>query len=205
MSRFLILILLTLVVMTTATLPKAIASPAGGGETPSAHSPEHGADTAGDQVSAERKRKKRKKKRKKTTPTCFGLAATISDHTGEITGTKEDDVIIGDAGPNTIRGGNGGFDRICAGDGDDTINADSLLLFADGGPGDDDLIGSVGSDLLIGGDGDDEIFGFNGDDQIFGEDGIDFLIGNQGEDRLAGGAGTDTCGQDNSADTLFAC
>jgi len=45
-------------------------------------------------------------------PACWGDAATIDDHTGQIMGTQGDDVIVGDAGVNTIDG-KGGDDKIC--------------------------------------------------------------------------------------------
>ncbi len=56
-------------------------------------------------------------------------------------------------------------------------------LTADGGSGDDLLIGSAGDDVLIGG---------RGDDVLRGEDGDDLLIPGEGQDSVDGGSGDDT-------------
>jgi Ca2+-binding RTX toxin-like protein len=85
----------------------------------------------------------------------------------------------------------------------------SMSVEANGGTGDDVLIGSYGADILNGdegndllvggsgvdtirgGDGDDELSGGYGDDKLRGEDGRDILNGNQGKDDLSGGDGAD--------------
>ncbi len=46
--------------------------------------------------------------------------------------------------------------------------------------------------MADGGDGNDEIVGGTADDQLFGGDGNDRLIGNAGNDTLIGGSGNDT-------------
>jgi Ca2+-binding RTX toxin-like protein len=103
--------------------------------------------------------------------------------------TNEDDVILvfGDSGSVTVLGPSAtvnitgfeaGVDRLIinALDGDDVVEASGLdvgLAFqADGGAGDDVLIGGNGNDVLLGGLGD------------------DVLIGGPGIDLLDGGAGT---------------
>ena len=68
--------------------------------------------------------------------------------------------------------------------GNDTFyNYTSLALDADGGAGNDRIIGGTGNDKLVGGDG---------NDLLLGRDGDDILIGGAGNDRLVGGAGNDT-------------
>jgi hypothetical protein len=86
--------------------------------------------------------------------TCFGLPATIADHHGDIDGTAGDDVMIGNDGDNDFIS-HGGTDRICGGGGDDFVGYqfDAVKIYADGGPGDDWLIGSEAGDELRGGPG----------------------------------------------------
>jgi Ca2+-binding RTX toxin-like protein len=106
-------------------------------------------------------------------------------------GTTGDDVILafGDVAGSSvlglaarihISGAESAFDRLVinALAGDDVVDASGLLanaigLTADGGEGDDILIGGGGNDFLIGGDGD------------------DVLLGGPGLDVLDGGAGDD--------------
>ncbi|HEY7116284.1 MAG TPA: hypothetical protein VH475_06850, partial [Tepidisphaeraceae bacterium] len=69
---------------------------------------------------------------------------------------------------------------------------------ADGGPGNDTLIGTAGRDRLDGGRGSDLIQGLGGDDRVFGDGGtgqgdptdLDVLFGGQGNDDLIGGQGS---------------
>ena len=63
----------------------------------------------------------------------------------------------------------GGDDRVDA----SALHADALKLAADGGTGDDTILGGAGADLLTGGDGN------------------DFVDGNQGADTVLLGAGDD--------------
>lgn len=151
---------------------------------------------------------------------CFGQAATIDDHAGEIVGTPGDDVIVGDDGPNLVYG-EGGEDRICTNGGDDEVEtpccSDDSNLFVDSGSGNDDidssaegrveLLGGPGNDSLSadgasvgvvrGGAGNDyiygswESFGTDGADDLAGDDGDDVIYGYDGDDSLSGGAGTD--------------
>jgi Ca2+-binding RTX toxin-like protein len=65
-------------------------------------------------------------------------------------------------------------------EGDDVINAtglgNSLQLTADGGAGDDVLIGSTGNDTLLGGAGDDVLLGNGGQDVLDGGSGDNILL-----------------------------
>lgn len=95
-----------------------------------------------------------------------------------LTGSNQDDFILGLGGDDILNGG-GGNDRIEGGDGDDTL---------DGGSGNDILLGGKGDDILDGGDGN------------------DLLLGNQGADLLTGGSGKDTfkwtAGDTGGTDTI---
>jgi hypothetical protein len=79
--------------------------------------------------------------------------------------------------------------RINGNGGDDTIDASALpnavRLTADGGAGNDTLLGSHGSDLVLGGAGNDLAFLGDGDDTFVWNAG-------DGSDRIEGMAGTDT-------------
>jgi Ca2+-binding RTX toxin-like protein len=107
--------------------------------------------------------------------------------------------------------GEGGDDRLTVGDlagtdvtlvrfsggaGNDTLNAveTSTPLFANGGAGNDRLIGGNGNDTLQGGNGDDVIVGFKGNDTMIGGAGDDILAwaDGDGSDLISGGTGTDT-------------
>lgn len=70
---------------------------------------------------------------------------------------------------------------VSAGAGDDvvqaaTLPAGAIHLTADGGSGDDVLIGSAGNDTLLGGDGDDLLIGNGGQDVLDGGTGANVLI-----------------------------
>ena len=80
--------------------------------------------------------------------------------------------------------------------GDDAIDATGLepaemRFLADGGSGDDVLLGGDGDDVLSGGDGADVLFAGSGDNVVFGGAGDDVLRGEEGDDVLDGGAGDD--------------
>jgi Ca2+-binding RTX toxin-like protein len=65
--------------------------------------------------------------------------------------------------------------------GDDDINAgglasDAMLYTADGGDGNDVLIGGAGNDILLGGNGDDVLVGGPGDDKLDGGPGTNLLF-----------------------------
>jgi Ca2+-binding RTX toxin-like protein len=80
--------------------------------------------------------------------------------------------------------------------GDDAIDSTGLepaemRFLADGGAGDDVLLGGAGDDVLSGGDGADVLFAGSGDNVAFGGAGDDVLRGEEGDDVLDGGAGDD--------------
>jgi Ca2+-binding RTX toxin-like protein len=82
------------------------------------------------------------------------------------------------------------------GDGNDLLDGEdtSTLLMAEGGAGNDTLIGSSADDTLDGGAGNDDIEGEKGDDTMIGGTGNDTLGWDDGDgsDRMSGGIGVDT-------------
>lgn len=64
-------------------------------------------------------------------------------------------------------------------------------LKAEGGDGDDVLIGSRGNETLMGGKGDDSLNGSWGNDATYGDAGNDVLTEDSGRDRIDGGSGND--------------
>ena len=71
-------------------------------------------------------------------------------------------------------------------------NRTAISMVADGGNGDDTILGSSSNDTLSGGDDNDELQGEGGNDTLSGDAGDDSLLGGHGSDRLVGGAGADT-------------
>jgi Ca2+-binding RTX toxin-like protein len=99
---------------------------------------------------------------------------TVTNHNGVITvgGLAEEVTITGfEAGDRLVINGLGG---------DDVITANGaplgMLLTADGGDGDDVLIGSAGNDTLRGGNGDDVLIGGGGQDVLDGGPGSNVVL-----------------------------
>ncbi|SEH43531.1 Regulatory P domain of the subtilisin-like proprotein convertase [Magnetospirillum fulvum] len=89
------------------------------------------------------------------------------------------------------------------GDGDDAIiGGGSSNVFVAGGAGDDLIIGGAADDALSGEDGDDTVDGLGGDDLIRGHRGNDFLFGSEGDDIIDGGEGDDQISGDSGNDVL---
>lgn len=83
---------------------------------------------------------------------------------------------------------------------------------AEGGLGDDVLmgnehdnvlIGHSGNDRMMAGQGDDKLKGANGNDRLHGGPGQDIVVGDDGNDTLYGGSGNDRMSGDNGNDTLY--
>jgi serralysin len=70
---------------------------------------------------------------------------------------------------------------------------------ANGGSGNDTLVGNDANNVLQGKAGDDTIKGGMGADHVNGEDGNDTLIGGEGADALFGGIGQDTASYESAA------
>jgi Ca2+-binding RTX toxin-like protein len=120
-----------------------------------------------------------------------------------ITGTGDNDLLLGVTGDNLIKGlgGNdtintffGGNDTLSGGDGDDSFVS---------GPGNDLIFGDNGTDFVLAGDGNDTVYGGNGNDFIDGENGDDVLYGGNGDDRINGGDGKDVLYGNAGRDVLF--
>ncbi|PJE34197.1 hypothetical protein CVM52_23520 [Pseudooceanicola lipolyticus] len=84
----------------------------------------------------------------------------------DASGSKKDNVLVGNKGQNSLNGGNGD-DTLKGGGGNDALN---------GGRGKDVLKGGGGSDSLKGGGGDDRIEGGGGNDTLTGGGNLDDFI-----------------------------
>jgi Ca2+-binding RTX toxin-like protein len=92
------------------------------------------------------------------------------------------------------------------GAGNDKLVVDSNVtasIHADGGSGNDLMIGGGGNDHLSGGSGNDRIYGRGGNDDISGGSGNDWLSGGNGNDVLRGGSGNDVEFGGNGNDLLL--
>ena len=119
-----------------------------------------------------------------------------------ITGTLSGDILDGGDGDDVISGDRG-EDSIRGGAGNDTLNGDlddDQLL---GGDGADSLFGGTGHDLLQGGNDDDRLNGNSGHDTLEGELGNDTLLAGSGHDLARGGSGADSIKGQSGHDTLF--
>ena len=123
---------------------------------------------------------------------------------GEIFGTPNPDVLVGDDRTNLIlTGGDSSF--VNAGGGDDLVFGEDNFNIFNGEAGDDLLSGGFSEDdlgdFLSGGEGADTLLGQRGNDVLNGDDGNDLLVGGsgmmdainggKGDDLLFGGAGND--------------
>jgi Ca2+-binding RTX toxin-like protein len=107
-----------------------------------------------------------------------------------ISGTNNEDIIIGLLGSDTINGG-GGNDKIQGNEDSDKLYGDIGNDVLQGGMGSDQIYGRENDDVLVGGIDDDYLVGDEGNDQIYGSEGDDILIGNAGADYFDCGEGTD--------------
>lgn len=86
---------------------------------------------------------------------------------------------------------------------DGTGKVVNLIENANGGSGDDVLIGNNGDNILKGNNGKDVIAGYRGNDRLYGGDGNDWLDGFHDNDTLYGGEGSDTLRGGTGNDQLF--
>ncbi len=78
--------------------------------------------------------------------------------------------------------------------GDDVIDVSrskKTYHWADGGAGNDTMIGGIGVEAFYGGDGNDSLTGDTNTDKLFGGDGNDVIVGGGGSDYIDGGAQRD--------------
>jgi Ca2+-binding RTX toxin-like protein len=109
--------------------------------------------------------------------------ATNGDDVAIVSGNGPSAQVLGLAARIDVAGAIAGSDRITVNtqQGDDVVDASGLaansaLLTANGGEGDDVLIGGAGDDTLLGGDGDDVLIGGPGNDVLDGQDGGNVVI-----------------------------
>jgi Ca2+-binding RTX toxin-like protein len=100
--------------------------------------------------------------------------------------------------------GTPGFVILC-GDGDDTlvVSPGTLGIYADGGLGNDKMVGGDGPDTFLGAAGKDQIYGGGGNDKLNGAGGNDKVLGEAGADRLYGGEGNDYIDGGSSGDRIY--
>lgn len=98
----------------------------------------------------------------------------------------------GATGPQNVQGAGG----------DDRIQLNGSAGLANGGEGNDTLIGNAQNDTLKGGTGDDLMRGEGGSDSMWGQDGNDTMAGGAGNDRMVGGEDSDVLIGGNGDDTL---
>ena len=118
-----------------------------------------------------------------------------------LTGGDFGNDIDGGLGNDTIKGG-AMADYIFGRDGDDIIDAGNGNNYVDGGVGNDTIKCGVGDDSIVGGDGNDSIDAGAGNDLVYGGNGDDFIFGNAGNDTLYGEAGNDTIDGGVGADII---
>lgn len=87
--------------------------------------------------------------------------------------------------------------------GNDTFTLAAGIELADGGTGNDTIIGNGGDNTIYGNDGFDELKGGNGNDTLDGGNSGDRLFGQNGDDFLTGGDGNDLLSGGNGADIIF--
>src|SRR5688572_26575287 len=94
---------------------------------------------------------------------------------------------------------------VSCGDGDDVIVATNLLLgfYANGGNGNDAMIGGQGADTFVGAAGKDVLYGGPNNDRLNGAGGNDKVIGEAGADRCYAGDGNDYVDGGSSNDRLY--
>ncbi|WP_127498792.1 calcium-binding protein [Actinoplanes solisilvae] len=99
-------------------------------------------------------------------------------------------VILGDKN-DTVRNTTGIWMVANGGSGNDTLIGGSYIDRLFGESGNDTIYGRGANDAIDGGPGNDRIYGGNGNDWADGDTGNDTLYGERGNDTLHGGAGND--------------
>ncbi len=122
--------------------------------------------------------------------------ATNGDDVVIVAGTGPSASVLGLAARVDVTGAIAGSDRITVNTlaGDDVVDAtglaaNSALLTASGGEGDDVLLGGAGNDTLLGGAGDDVLIGGPGNDILDGAPGDDVVLQLVGRHRALGDRG----------------
>ena len=121
---------------------------------------------------------------------------------GEIFGTPDPDVLVGDDGTNLILAG-GNSDFINAGVGNDLVFGEDGQDILNGEAGRDLLNGDADEDVLNGGEEADTLLGDTGNDVLNRDGGNDILVGNSNNDVISGGKGDDLLFGGDGNDALF--
>ncbi len=136
-------------------------------------------------------------------------------------GQGDKPVIQGNAGNNTLNGGNQGEifygfagndiinagegnNNLYGGDGNDTLNSGAGNDIANGGKGNDIINAGEGNNQIYAGDGSDRITAGAGDDLIYGGNGSDQIYAGEGVNTLFAGAGDDLIYTGSNADSIDA-
>jgi Ca2+-binding RTX toxin-like protein len=90
-----------------------------------------------------------------------------------------------------------------AGDDVADFSAMTVPVYAQGGEGNDSIVGGSGKDTLSGEAGRNTLFGSDGDDRLNGSGSRDQLFGGAGNDRLYGNGNNDTLDGGGGVDRLF--
>ena len=96
--------------------------------------------------------------------------------------------------------------NIFCGDGDDIVLIAAnvtLGAYADGGAGNDRMVGGDGPDTFLGAAQKDVLYGGLGNDRLNGAGGNDKVLGEAGADRLYGGDGRDYIDGGSSGDRMY--
>ncbi len=112
------------------------------------------------------------------------------DLADDLDGGGDDDKLVGRGGDDILAGG-GGNDVILGGAGNDDIDGGANNDTLNGNAGDDTILGDLGNDILVGQDGSDFLDGGADNDTMDGGNGDDVLEGGDGDDILRGRAGED--------------
>jgi len=116
---------------------------------------------------------------------------TGTDNNDSLVGTSSDDVIYGGAGNDSLDGREGA-DLLDGGAGNDELMSFGRNSTLRGGDGDDRLYAWYGNHLFEGGAGNDVVQDGDGQDTVDGGDGDDSFLLESGNDLIQGGAGADT-------------
>ncbi len=107
-------------------------------------------------------------------------------------GGNGNDIVFNHTGYRLYADGGIGNDFLVGGSGNDTLNGSFDDDYIYGGIGNDSLIGGPGHDYLSGYTGNDTLQGNMGNDRLYGQDNNDQLDGGSGADSIYGGNGNDT-------------
>jgi Ca2+-binding RTX toxin-like protein len=110
---------------------------------------------------------------------------------------------LGPFGAFDIREGEAGDDTIYGGNGDDTVYGNDGEDLIYGEDGEDVIYGEDSEDTIFGGDSDDELYGGDANDVMYGGEDKDWMEGGDQNDYMEGNADNDTMFGDEMDDTML--